>query len=121
MRKIKKRLKRDQVSIHGEIDYIIGRAQEHGSRVVQLGKFVFFSTETGDAWMLDPEDSLALCLSRDGEREVFKVLETPSSFQVSWNAQYRIEGNIFIVLSQDGRTRSIVGYPTREILQRTRV
>jgi hypothetical protein len=71
--------------------------------------------------MLDPEDNLTLCLSRDGERQVFNVLETPSSFQVSWNAQYRIEGNIFIVTSHDGRTRSIIGYPTKEILQRTRV
>jgi len=43
MKKIKrKRLSRDQVSIHGEIDYIIRKAQEHDSRVVQLGKFVFF-------------------------------------------------------------------------------
>ena len=43
MKKIKrKRLSRDQVSIHGKIDYIIRKAQEHDSRVVQLGKFVFF-------------------------------------------------------------------------------
>jgi len=51
---------RGQISITGEANYIIGRAKNNDARVVVLGPLVFFSTETGDAWMLDPEDGPTL-------------------------------------------------------------
>jgi hypothetical protein len=33
---------------------------------VTVGPLVLFSTETGDAWLLDPADHLAARLARDG-------------------------------------------------------
>ncbi len=107
---------RVQMNITTEADYIIERAQERDGRVVSLGPLVFFSTETGDAWVLDPADSLALCLARDGERQSFHITETASQFAIDWQANYRIEGDLFIVFEQrSGRTRSIAGYPVREL------
>src|SRR5215831_14306986 len=38
----------------------------HG-RIVTIGQLLLFSTETGDAWLLDPADRLAARLARDGE------------------------------------------------------
>jgi hypothetical protein len=57
-------------------------AQEQESRVVTLGPLVFFSTETGDAWMLEPEGGLALCLARDGEPLPVEIQETPETFAI---------------------------------------
>ena len=83
--------------------------------MVSLGPLVFFSTETGDAWVLDPADSLALCLARDGERQSFTITETATQFAIDWQANYQIEGNQFMVLEKSGQTRTIIGYPLREI------
>jgi hypothetical protein len=102
-----------------EAKYIIQRAQEYHSRVVTLGSLVFFSTYTGDAWILDPEDGLALCLARDGDKESYDISETSTSFIIEWNVGYRIDGNAFIVLERSGLTRTIIGYPVAEILQAT--
>ena len=63
-------------------------AQEHGDRVVRFGQLVFFSTETGDAWMLDPADGLARCLARDGVALPAGIVETPDRFGIEWNASY---------------------------------
>ena len=49
-----RQLSRKQVNIQDEVDYIISRAGECDARVVTLGPLVFFSTEAGDAWLLDP-------------------------------------------------------------------
>jgi len=106
-----------KLNIPGEIDYIIGRAQNGEARIVTIGPLVLFSTETGDAWMLDPEDRLALCLARGGERESFTVTETPKGYAVAWQASYRIDGEKFVVLEQSGRIRTIFGYPTKKILR----
>ncbi|MFA7060134.1 MAG: hypothetical protein WC156_04880 [Pedobacter sp.] len=114
-RKKQRRLTRAEVSINREADYIIKKAQVYDSRVVRLGGLLFFSTRTGDAWILDIEDSLALCLARDGERQSFSILETPNNIQIVWEAQYVIDGERFVVTTTDDRVRTIVGYPTREI------
>ena len=103
-------LSREQIGMNREADYIIKRAQLYESRVVLINGLIFFSTQTGDAWILDPEDHLAICLARDGERQAFSILETPMKFQVAWEAQYEINGDAFILVMKDGGIRTILGY-----------
>lgn len=110
----------EQISITREVNYIIKRAQESDTRVIRLGSLFLFSTRTGDAWLLDPEDNLALCLARDGERQSFTVTETAVSFGIEWSAHYRIDGEAFIVAEDSGQTKTILGYPTRELSQAMR-
>jgi hypothetical protein len=97
-----------------EVDYIIGRAAESDARVVTLGQLLFFSTETGDAWLLDPEDHLALCLARDGGRLPVQIVETATRFAIEWNASYTLENDAFIVTDGSG-VRVIVGYPITDL------
>ena len=87
------------------------------ARLVQLGVLVLFSTDTGDAWMLDTEDRTALCLAHDGKRQPFHIQETADSYAIEWNANYRIEGQAFVVAERTGRVRTIMRYPTAKILQ----
>ena len=63
-----------------EVRYILRRAAEHDGRVVTIGQLVLFSTETGDAWLLDPSDQLAARLARDGDSEPFHIEENETTF-----------------------------------------
>lgn len=110
-------LSQEQIKINKEVEYIIDRAEEGDSRVVSLGQLLFFSTETMDAWLLDPEDELAICLLRDGERQDFKLLETSTNFSIEWQASYEIRDRRMIVYWNTGRVSEIIGYPVDEILQ----
>jgi hypothetical protein len=98
-----------------EVDYIVARAAESDARVVTLGQLVFFSTETGDAWLLDPEDRLALCLAQDGSRLPVQIVETATRFAIKWNASYKFEDDAFIVTEGSG-VRAILGYPIADLL-----
>ena len=71
---------RSELSIHDEFRYIVARAREHDARIVGVAGLVLFSTDTGDAWALDPEDGLAACLARGGTPQELTVLETESQF-----------------------------------------
>ena len=108
-------LSREQIDITGEAKYIIERARNFDARIVTLGPLVLFSTETGDAWMLDPQDGLALCLALEGEEQSFTIVETSASFSIEWGASYRIDGDRFVVISQPDRVQTFFGYPTAEI------
>ena len=106
---------RDQVCIAGEAEHIIRKARDRDARVVTLGSIAFFSTDTGDAWMLDTEDQLAVCLAREGVKQDFAIVETDASFRIEWRAQYAIRDDAFVVAEPNGRVRTILGYPTAEI------
>jgi hypothetical protein len=48
-----------------EVRHIQRCAARHDGRIVTVGQLIFFSTQTGDAWLLDAQDGLAAPLARD--------------------------------------------------------
>ena len=92
-------------------------ANQHG-RIVTVGPLILFSTETGDAWLLDPADRLAARLARDGESEPIHIEETDTTFAIGWKGRYRIEGPAFVYSdNESGRATTILGYPTDQLAQ----
>src|SRR5207342_3182591 len=75
-----------------EVRYIQRRAADRHGRVVAVGQLVLLSTETGDAWLLDPSDQLAARLARDGDPEPIHIEENDTTFAIGWKGRYRIEG-----------------------------
>ena len=96
--------------------YIQRRAAHYDGRVVSVGQLILFSTETGDAWLLDPADRLAARLARDGESEPIHIEETDTTFAIGWKGRYRIEGSTFVYSDRDtGRVTAILGYPVDKL------
>jgi len=101
-----------------EVRYIQRRATDHHGRFVTIGQLVLFSTETGDAWLLDPADRLAARLARDGESKPVDIEETDTTFAIGWKGRYRIDGPAFVYADRDtGRITTILGYPTERLIQ----
>jgi len=99
-----------------EVRYIQRHAAEQAGRFVTLGPLALFSTETGDAWLLDPADHLAARLARDGDPEPISIEETETNFAIGWKGKSHIDGNAFVYVDQDsGRLVAILGYPTHRI------
>jgi hypothetical protein len=99
-----------------EIDYIQSRAAERDGRLVTVGPLVLFSTETGDAWVLDPSDHLAARLARDGDPEELYFEETDTRFAIGWKGTYQINGDVFVFIDRNtARVSAISGYPTRQL------
>jgi hypothetical protein len=101
-----------------EIRYIQDKAAEHDLRMVIIGQLILFSTETGDAWLLDVTDKLAVRLARDGDPEPIHLEETDTTFAIGWKGNYRIDGPTFVYSDRKtGRVTTIEGYPTKKIAQ----
>src|SRR5215475_5176385 len=100
-----------------EVRYIQRRAAKYDGRVVSFGELLLFSTDTGDAWLVDRSDRLAARLARDGEAEPVHIEETDTSFAIGWKGNYRINGLAFVYSDREtGRVTTILGYPTDQIL-----
>ena len=99
-----------------EVRHIQRCAARHDGRIVTIGQFILFSTQTGDAWLLDAEDKLAAQLARDGDPEPVAITENDTTFTIEWKGSYRIEGAAFIYTDRRrGGMRAILGYPTQKL------
>jgi hypothetical protein len=99
-----------------EVRYIQRRAADCDGRIVSIGQLILFSTETGDAWLLDSADRLAARLAKNGESEPIHIEETDTSFTIGWEGRYRIEGSSFVYSDRDtGRVGTILGYPVDKL------
>jgi hypothetical protein len=83
-----------------EIRHIQRRAARQDGRIVTVGQLILFSTQTGDAWLLDKEDGLATPLARDGDPELVHIEETDANFTIEWKGHYRIEGGAFFYVDR---------------------
>ncbi len=101
-----------------EVRYIQRRAANHAGRIVTIGQLTLFSTDTGDAWLLDRSDQLAVRLARDGESEPVHIEDTDTGFAIGWKGHYRIDGHAFVYSDREtGRVVTILGYPTDKIAE----
>ena len=99
-----------------EVRHIQRCAARHDGRIVTVAQLIPFSTQTGDAWLLDKDDGLAAPLARDGDPQPIHIEETDANFTVAWNGHYRIDGAAFIFVDRKTRgTRTILGYPTQKL------
>ena len=106
-----------RIRLADEVRYIQQRAANHDGRIVTIGQLILFSTETGDAWLLDRTDLLAARLARDGEAATIQIVETAATFAIEWTGSYRINGPAFVYSDRDtGRVITILGYPTDKLV-----
>ncbi len=112
----KRKLARRDFVLAEEIGYIQRRAAECDGRIVAIGQVVLFSTDTGDAWMLEAGGESAAPLARQGIPQDPVIEETDETFTIAWPGTYRIDGDSFVYKSIDSsRTVTITGYPTRRL------
>ena len=112
------RRSQESLQLAEEVRSIQRRAAERDGRMISIGPLVFFSTETGDAWMLEPAGQLATRLAVDGDALPVLIEETEIDYAIGWQGRYRIEGAAFIYEdNRTGRVTAIRGYPLK-LLQR---
>ena len=93
-------------------------AAERDSRMITVAQFLLFSTDTGDAWLLDWSDQLAAPIARDGSPQPVHIEETNTQLAVAWKGHYQIDGPAFVYADEEsGRPSPILGYPTRRIAE----
>jgi hypothetical protein len=108
------RLSRDSLHLAKEVRSIQRRAAGHDGRIVTVGPLVFFSTDTGDAWILEPADQLAA----GGDPLPVHIEETETSYAIGWQGHYRIEGQMFLYEDTGShRLVAIQGYPVQQLLR----
>lgn len=111
-------------SLIKECNYIVDAALDGKGKLVITGPeilekqpLILFSTEGGDAWLLEPNEGLAICLAWHGERQEPGIHDKGRQLEIGWDGEFKIDGDNFAVdleISTIGK-RVILGYPVAEL------
>lgn len=105
-----------KVSLLGEIAKIQQAAADFKTRVYQLGVFIFFSMENGDAWVLEVTDSDAVQVAAQGQPHKPPVTEDNERIEVDWSHSFALQKKqLFITAYKDGKEQEIIAAPTHQI------
>ena len=114
---------RDLRTIIGECEAIVAAELRGQAKVVmtgrdlEVGPFVLFSTGVGDAWLLEPDEGLAMCLVWQGGRQELGIRDDPARMEIAWDGAYELLGDFFRIESEHPQIgeRAIAGYPLSEL------
>ncbi|RWX45485.1 hypothetical protein H206_02148 [Candidatus Electrothrix aarhusensis] len=105
-----------KVSLLGEIAKIQQDAFNFKARVYQLGVFIFFSIENGDAWVLEATDSDAVQVATEGQPHKPPVTEDKERIVVDWSHNFDLQDKrLFMTEYSDGTEKEITAAPTQQI------
>jgi hypothetical protein len=63
---------------------------------------------------------IILLLAREGDPQPVYSEETDKTFTMAWTGTYRIDGQAFLHSERNsGRVGTVLGYPTRHIIEQT--
>jgi hypothetical protein len=75
---------------------------------------------SGDEWLLDPADHLAVPIARDGEALPVSIADAETAFSIAWRGHYAIVGEAFTFHDAvSGRVTTVLGYPTQQLTSQT--
>lgn len=77
---------------------------------------IFFSTQTGEAWILDFEGNHSLRLADRYKKLDYKIFETKTNFQIEWREHFILDGDMFASI-RDGKATVLMRFPTTELLE----
>lgn len=81
---------------------------------MSIGNFIFFSAHSGEAWMLDHRESLALRLADRFEPLSYTIMETTEQFYVEWKEKFHIADGAFIAIN-GGNQSTFFDYPVEKL------
>lgn len=82
----------------------------------ELGVFILFATEKGDAWLLETTDMDCVQIADQGNKIDIELEENPETIEINWAHSFTIKDKKFITTSyQDEAVKEWEGYPAQSI------
>jgi len=88
---------RPALSLKAEVAKAQQAAMEKRYGLHTLGVFIFFTTETGDGWVLEISEMDALQIAKGGQKIEVEIEESEETIEVNWSHKFSVKNNVFQV------------------------
>ncbi|MBU0910387.1 MAG: SEC-C domain-containing protein [Proteobacteria bacterium] len=105
-----------QVTLKSEIEKLQEVAEKKEKLVKPLGVFVLFSTEEGDAWLLEITEMDAVRVADKGSRIEVDLNENPETIEINWTHHFSIRKKQFVTTAYADEQETVwPAYPAHSI------
>jgi hypothetical protein len=105
-----------KISLLNEIKKIQAIAANKKKELRELGVFIFFSDENGDAWLLEATDSDAMQVASGGEPIAIELDENSDTIEINWSHNYTLrDKRFFLTAYADKQETELERAPTQQI------
>ncbi len=106
----------EQITLSGTVTELQETAARKEKVLKELGVFILFSTEEGDAWLLETTDMDGVQVADHGEKIDVEIEENSETIEINWSHSFSIKNKKFITTSYADRTeKQWEGYPAHAI------
>ena len=106
----------EKITLKEAVDRIRDTGMKKQQAFRELGVFLLFSTQAGDAWLLEVTDCDCVQLVRGGEAIDVSIEESAETIVVDWSHTFIEKDRQLEVISYEGRKKTILPEaPTGEI------
>jgi hypothetical protein len=105
-----------RVSLMAAIEKTQGLSVEKKVTFQELGVFLFFSDQEGDAWLLEITESDAVQIAKGGERLDVPIDENPETIEINFSHTFTIRDRQFFLTAYADKTETRLDQaPTQQI------
>ncbi|MBE0584099.1 MAG: SEC-C domain-containing protein [Desulfofustis sp.] len=98
------------------VERICQAAQRNKQVINELGVFVLFATERGNAWLLEVTQADCVQVARDGELLSPEINENPETIEVEWSHTFRVVDRRLVLTAYSDRIEQVLeDCPVREV------
>ncbi len=116
--KIAEKIRGNQIKEDNFFTMKVSSAQQNAlngiPEIKKVGNFILFSTYSGEAWVLDPRENLALWIADKYKPLPYTIRESKNSLHIEWQESFLIEKDVFIGIT-DGNQSSFMDYPIAQL------
>lgn len=105
-----------KITLMGAVEQISDAAMKKVAAIKELGVFVLYSTENGDAWLFELTECDCVQLVKHGKHLTPPINENPETIEIDWAYSFEVKDKKMILTDYADKTVSeLVDAPTKEI------
>lgn len=108
--------KKEKVTLRGAIDAVQELAVERKAILRELGVFLLYSDDNGDAWLLEITDSDCIQIASSGKKLKVPIEENDVTIIVDWSHTFAFENKqLHISAYSDREKKILISAPTQQL------
>ena len=105
-----------RISLTDAVNHICRVAGQKKAVIRELGVFVLFATEKGNAWLFEATQSDCVQLCSEGEMLPFSIDENPDTIEIDWGYTFALVNREMELVSYKDRSRIVLDdCPVKEL------
>ncbi|WP_448873610.1 hypothetical protein [Desulfobulbus propionicus] len=97
-----------KISLKAAIEKIQGMAMAKKVSFHELGVFLFFSDQEGDAWLLEVTESDAIQVARAGRAMEVAIDENPETIEINFSHTFALHNRQLILTAYDDKSETLL-------------